>query len=58
MDNNFNNQNFDNQNFNIQSFNEFNGGNTDYTPQPPAKDPGHGLAIASLVLGIISLLSS
>ena len=57
MDNNFNGQNFDGQNFNNQSFNEFNGGNTNYTPQPPVKDPGHGLAIASLVLGIISLLS-
>lgn len=64
MDNNFNNfndgNNFDNSNLgygNAQSGNEFNGGNFDYTPQQPQKDPGHGLAIASLVLGIISLLS-
>lgn len=44
MDNNFNNEN--NETFN-------------YTPQPelPQKDPGHGLAIASLVLGILSILS-
>ncbi|MBQ2800167.1 MAG: DUF4190 domain-containing protein [Lachnospiraceae bacterium] len=41
MDNNFNNETFN------------------YTPQPeqPQKDPGHGLAIASLVLGILSILS-
>lgn len=64
MDNNFNNfndgNNFDNSNLgygNNQSGNEFNGGNFDYTSQQPQKDPGHGLAIASLVLGIISLIS-
>lgn len=64
MDNNFNDfnggNNFDNSNLsygNNQGGNEFNGGNFDYTPQQPQKDPGHGLAIASLVLGIISLLS-
>lgn len=40
--------------------NQFNGGNSfNYTPQPNVNepDPGHGLAIASLVLGIVSLLS-
>ena len=44
MDNNFNNET-------KETFN--------YTPQPeqPQKDPGHGLAIASLVLGILSILS-
>lgn len=66
MDNNFNNglnKDFNNQNYdqnynqNNQSYNEFNGGNMNFAPQQPAKDPGHGLAIASLVLGIISILS-
>ncbi len=33
--------------------------NFNYTPQPeqPVKDPGHGLAIASLVIGITSIYS-
>lgn len=68
MDNNFNNgfnsdynnqnQNY-NQNFNQsnQSYNEFNGGNMNYVPQQPVKDPGHGLAVAALVVGIVSLLT-
>jgi hypothetical protein len=57
MDNNFNNENVDLNK--SQETNEFNGGNFNYTPQPeqPQKDPGHGLAIASLVLGILSILS-
>lgn len=40
--------------------NQFNGGNSfHYTPQPNVNEPnpGHGLAIASLVLGIISIVS-
>ncbi len=39
--------------------NNFNEENFNYTPQPeqPQKDGGHGLAIASLVVGIISILS-
>ena len=40
--------------------NQFNGGNSfHYTPQPNVNepDPGHGMAIASLVLGIVSILS-
>lgn len=40
--------------------NQFNGGNSfNYTPQPNVNEPnpGHGLAIASLVLGIISIVS-
>lgn len=55
MDNNFNNGL--NKDFNNQNYNEFNGGNMNFAPQQPGKDPGHGLAIASLVLGIISILS-
>ena len=39
--------------------NNFNDGNFNYTPQPeqPQSNDGHGLAVASLVVGIISILS-
>lgn len=59
MDNNFNDQNNGYDLNKSQTSNDFNGGNFNYTPQPeqPQKDAGHGLAIASLVLGILSIIS-
>lgn len=66
FNNDFNNQNYkqdynqsysQNYNPNNQNYNEFNGGNMNFAPQQPVKDPGHGLAVASLVVGIVSLLT-
>lgn len=59
MDNNFNDENNGYGLNNGQSNNDFNNGNFNYTPQPeqPQKDPGHGMAIAALVLGILSIIT-
>lgn len=59
MDNNFNDQNNGYDLNKSQNNNDFGNGNFNYTPQPeqPQKDGGHGLAIASLVLGILAVIS-
>lgn len=58
MDNNFNDNN-NGYDLNKSQDNNLNNENFNYAPQPeqPQNNGGHGLAIASLVLGILSIIS-